>query len=358
MNLADYIESNKQRLIERWRRYAIERLSLKLENSELVNHLPLFIDELVALLRSPPSGRPSIESARQHGEHRMRRGVDIGSLTEEMVLMGETIIELAHDDGLEPSGDEVLLLMRMIARGTAVSIGAYAAMRDRQLAEQATQHFSFIAHEIRNPLNNAHLAAQLLATDGPGDREVHLTTLNRALSHLSDLVDNSLLQARIFGAPKLQAVACDARELIDAACEHVSLQALHKGIYVAVDAEPFDLDADRKLIVSALTNLLQNAVKFSCDAGRVVIRARAIDERAVFEVEDECGGIAEDQLPRLFKPFVQLGADDSGFGLGLAIVKQAAESHGGNVRVVNMPSKGCRFVMEMPRRRQAPSAPC
>jgi signal transduction histidine kinase len=355
MNLADYIESNKDRLIERWKHYAVERLSLKLEESELLNDLPTFIDDMVQVFRSPPDDRPAIDSARQHGQHRMRSGIDTGGLTEEMVLMSETIIELAHEDGKQPSGNEVLLLMRMIARGAATSVAAYAAMRDDQLAKQAARHFSFVAHEIRNPLYNARLAADLLAQDS-AESEVHLQALDAALNQLTDLVDNSLLQARFVGEHDLQLQRLEVRQLIDAACRDVALQARRRGIDVAVEATPFDLDGDRRLLVSALTNLLKNAVHFSCDSGHVVVRARPVDERVLFEVEDQCGGIAEEKLQRLFQPYVQLGDDSSGFGLGLAIVKQAAESHGGAVRVVNRAGEGCCFVLDLPHRQSQPDA--
>jgi signal transduction histidine kinase len=178
---------------------------------------------------------------------------------------------------------------------------------------------------------------------------MHMQTLNDALSQLTDLVDNSLLQARLYADSTLQVQPLEAAELIDAACRNVTLQARQKNVYIAVEAAPHEMSADRKLVVSALTNLLQNVVKFTRDSGRVVVRATAADERIRFEVEDECGGLAEDQPQRLFKSFVQVGTDSSGFGLGLVIVKQAAESHGGNVRVVNRPGKGCCFVMDLPR---------
>lgn len=98
---------------------------------------------------------------------------------------------------------------------------------------------------------------------------------------------------------------------------------------------------------------MRNAVKFTRDGGRIVVRAKRLDERAVFDVEDECGGMPEDLPQRLFQPFMQAGSDRSGHGLGLMIVKQAVEAHGGAVRVANHSGEGCCFSIEMPCR-QAP----
>jgi len=102
--------------------------------------------------------------------------------------------------------------------------------------------------------------------------------------------------------------------------------------------------------LSAITNLVRNAIKFSVEGGRVDFRARALEDRVLFEVEDSCRGMPEELPPKLFQPFVQQNADRSGFGLGLLIVKRAIEAHHGSVRVVNRPNEGCTFVLDVPLR--------
>ncbi|HEX9102683.1 MAG TPA: HAMP domain-containing sensor histidine kinase, partial [Polyangia bacterium] len=68
----------------------------------------------------------------------------------------------------------------------------------------------------------------------------------------------------------------------------------------------------------------------------------------VIEVQDQCGGLPPGKTEELFSPFVQKGADRSGFGLGLAIARQAAESHHGTVKVANLPGVGCVFTIDLP----------
>ncbi|HLT39346.1 MAG TPA: sensor histidine kinase [Enhygromyxa sp.] len=350
MRLADYIETNKDRLIERWKQLAIERLSLDLSESELVDDLPEFLDDLAFADRDPEQGWPELDSARRHGRHRMRLGVDLGSLSVEVALVAEVLLMLAHEDGQEVACDQARRLSRIIGQATAASVHEYVALRDKQLASQAAQHFSFIAHEIRNPLHNAKLAAMMLTIGDQAARQRNLERLDRALAQLSDLVDNSLIQARLYGEPSVELARLDAVELARTACEDVIAHVEARGMTLTIEAQSFELEADRKLLISALTNLLKNAVKFSCDGGSVTLRARQIDQRAVFEVEDQCGGLPEELPARLFQPFVQVSEDKSGFGLGLAIVKQAVDAHHGAVRVANRPGQGCTFVIDLPLR--------
>jgi signal transduction histidine kinase len=348
MRLADFVLVNKERVIDRWKRLAVERLSLKLDNAQLVNDLPDFIEDVVRALETPASQWSFIENASSHGRQRMQSGIDMGGLTEEMSLVGEAIIDVCMQAGRAFSPDELRLLTRVVGRGAAASINAYVAERDRQLTDQAAQYFSFVAHEIRNPLQNATLATSLLAAERQNGSPA-MEQLRRSLDQLRDLVDNSLVRARFYGEPRLDLQLLDAAAVCDGPVVDVTAYAEHKGIDLRLEVQSFALRVDGKLITSALTNLLKNALKFSAAGGKVILRTRASGDHALFEVEDSCGGIDEEVLPRLFQPFVQGASDRTGFGLGLVIVKQAAEAHGGTVRIANRSGTGCCFIIDLPR---------
>jgi hypothetical protein len=104
---------------------------------------------------------------------------------------------------------------------------------------------------------------------------------------------------------------------------------------------------DHQLMVSALVNLVQNAIKYSPQGADVRVRCSAAEGGVTFEVEDACGGIPEDKIDELFSPFVR-GTEGRGLGLGLAITRQAVEAHGGQIRVQNLPGKGCVFIVKIP----------
>jgi signal transduction histidine kinase len=346
--LADFISANKEQVIKRWEVAAKERLSLTLDTSELINDLPLFLDDLVEALRSAAGKWPEMSGARKHGRRRMRRGIDVGALSEEMTLVGEIILDLINEGEMSVPAEEVRELFHVMGRGVAASVRAYAALRDREIVEQATQHYSFIAHEIRGPLQTARLTVAMLAKEQEPGRQKYFGRLDKVIAQASQLIDDFIVHARLSSNPRVSARPVAILELVDAICAEIEEQAQARNIAIVQSVEILQVEADQKLLLSAVTNLMRNAIKFSPEGSQVTLRARALEDRILFEVEDACGGMPDDLPPKLFQPFVQENADRSGFGLGLLIVKQAVEAHHGSVRVVNRPNEGCTFVLDLP----------
>jgi hypothetical protein len=108
------------------------------------------------------------------------------------------------------------------------------------------------------------------------------------------------------------------------------------------------LDADPRLLRSAVSNLFQNALKFSHEGSTVSVTAARADGRITIEVIDACGGLPPGRAAELFNPLVQRNENRSGFGFGLAIALQAAEAHNGTIRVRDMPGQGCAFIIDLP----------
>jgi signal transduction histidine kinase len=109
------------------------------------------------------------------------------------------------------------------------------------------------------------------------------------------------------------------------------------------------IDADRQLLTTAVTNLLQNAIKFTREHGSVRLRPHATADRVLIDVEDECGGLPPGQVEALFGPFEQRGVDRTGLGLGLAICRTGVQLNGGEIRVRDLPGTGCIFTVDLPR---------
>jgi len=174
------------------------------------------------------------------------------------------------------------------------------------------------------------------------------TVLGRSLMSLRGLIDSTISEVRL-AAPVKARERTVLRDFLTDVIASASLLAEHHGATLAM--EPVDsalaIDADPELLASALMNLLQNAFKFSRPSGHVVVRARAADLRVTIEVEDECGGIIEND--NIFRAFSDRHAKDrSGLGLGLSIARHAVQAHGGDIQVRNLPGKGCVFGVDLP----------
>ena len=128
-----------------------------------------------------------------------------------------------------------------------------------------------------------------------------------------------------------------------------SVEASAKSIEVRIDVAPeLEVFVDRHLILSALSNLVQNAIKFTQPGGIIWISCKAIGGRVLLEVEDQCGGLPPGKTNELFQPFSQMGTDKSGLGLGLTISRRAVELNKGTLSVRNVPHIGCVFSIDLP----------
>ena len=140
-------------------------------------------------------------------------------------------------------------------------------------------------------------------------------------------------------------------EFIDELVPSAKIEAQSRGVTLAV--MPIDnratIEADRQVLAAVLSNLLQNAFKFTRPGTTVMLRVGASAERVLIEVQDECGGLVGGNTNELFRPFEQRGADRTGLGLGLAFSRWGAEANNGRLYARNLPDKGCVFTIDLPR---------
>jgi signal transduction histidine kinase len=115
------------------------------------------------------------------------------------------------------------------------------------------------------------------------------------------------------------------------------------------------VEADRQVLAAMIANLLQNAFKFSPKGSMVRLQAVCSASRVLIEVEDQCGGLPPGKTESLLRPFSQQGSDRTGLGLGLSICLKAAQAISGELRIRDLPGKGCVFTIDLPRRH--PRAP-
>ncbi|MNS53405.1 Non-motile and phage-resistance protein [compost metagenome] len=174
---------------------------------------------------------------------------------------------------------------------------------------------------------------------------------DRMLALVDDLLDFARIRAGSFSlAPELASIDV----LVEDTCATMRPLAEGKGLAIRVETERGLLaTVDVQRITQVVTNLLSNAIKFTERGGTVTVRCRAEGDRVHCEVTDTGCGIAEADIPRLFRRFQQLDMSTTrqagGAGLGLSIVKALVEAHAGTVGVRSRPGEGSTFSVSLPR---------
>ena|GEM_PF-928891 len=242
-------------------------------------------------------------------------------------------------------------------------IGSIIDITERKLAEQELENadrrkdefLALLAHELRNPLAPLTTATELLGRLPSDDKLDELRRMiERQLNHLTRLVDDLLDTSRITtGRIVLRPRRVDLREIVRHSLE--TSRSLIESRGHEVDCvepdEPVFVDADAVRLAQVVTNLLNNAAKFTPPGGRIELSIEPQDAEAVIAVRDSGVGIAPESLPHLFdrRKRVDAPREDAGLGLGLSLVKRLVELHGGTVRALSEgPSCGATFVIRLP----------
>jgi len=355
--LADFIEAEREHISQRWADQLFATTApASLDREDVIDSLREFLDEIATGLRREAGlhqhSHATLPSAiaKGHGKQRFGMGYEIAAMIREYGTLRDVLFQVIEEGGLSPNVREMRVLSKYITSAIADAATQHALERDEEIRKQTARHISFLAHELRNPLASARLALSLLERKGLLPRDRSVEAIGRSLQRVNDLIDTALMEIRLRAMPEPQWEPVALAELFRELTEESAVDLDIKGLQVKIESPAgLSLKADRKLLHSALSNLLRNAVKFSREGGTIFLRARDGGTRRVaMDVEDECGGLPEGRLQSLFDPFVQVGKDRSGFGLGLAIARQAAEAHGGELRVHDLPGKGCVFVLDIP----------
>jgi signal transduction histidine kinase len=353
------LKENRSRLISRWEeRTKSLVVDASLPRAELLDHIPAFVDEITgALYPEAMPLPPSSAHADEHGGQRLRLGFDVAEVIREYGLLHECILEIAGEAGLEINARDHAIVARWLNVGIAGAVAQYVKERDLELQRKNSEHLGFIAHELRNPVALARLAFdRLRKTELAESRTADM--LDRGLRRTADMIDGVLSHASLkMGIePRLAPVVLLTflQELVAEAATEARAKSIH-----IITSCPDDLtvQADLRLLRSAVTNLLHNAMKFSHDQSTVTVTAGWSEGRITIEVADGCGGLAPGKADELFAPLVQRNDNRTGFGLGLGIALQAAEAHNGTIRVKDMPGTGCAFIIDLPSTSRTTSAP-
>jgi len=219
-----------------------------------------------------------------------------------------------------------------------------------------TEFIAVLAHELRNPLapilNAAALLGRLPARELPSVQAV----IERQVAHLSRLVGDLLDVSRVAtGKLRLDIEWLDLSDTIEQAVHacRPAMDTRRQHLRVGLPSHALRLRGDPLRLAQVVSNLLDNASKYTPVGGRITLSAVVVDAAIVMTVSDTGIGIAPVALPRVFEPFVQdehaIRFNSAGLGIGLALVRELVEAHGGSVVARSAGTGlGSQFVVTLP----------
>jgi heavy metal sensor kinase len=222
---------------------------------------------------------------------------------------------------------------------------------------QNTQRFtSDASHELRTPLTimRGELEALLLGGKLAPDLRDTMGSLLEEVERLVRIVEGLFALTRLdTGEAQTERVRLDLAKLAETTADQMCLLAEVKDIeLVRETSEPVEIEGDRARLKQVIVNLLDNAIKYTPEKGRVSLAVRSENSSALLEVSDTGPGVSDVALPHLFERFYRAdevrSRDIGGAGLGLSIVQSICTAHGGTVKAANTPPIGCRFTIELP----------
>ena len=363
--LEDFLSTHREALIARCRSKAAVRRAAPTEH-ELWYGIPSFLDQLIDTLRleqaSGSSGADTQNAsasdightATRHGAELLRSGFTVAQVVHDYGDLCQAITEMATEQNLAVSAAEFHTLNRCLDDAIAEAVTEFGRQRDVFTSDEFTrtsnQRLGFLAHELRNLISTAILAVGAIKKGSVGLGGATGAVLDRSLTGLRDLVDQALIEVRL-NAGLARRERIDLAEFLAEAQQVTTLEAAVRDLefVVAPIAQGLAVTGDRQILAAAVANILQNAVKFTRPHGRVSLSIRAVADRIVIDVQDECGGLPEGKAEEIFRPFEQLGDERSGVGLGLPLSRRGVEAHGGKLYAQNRPGTGCVFTIDLPR---------
>ncbi len=270
-------------------------------------------------------------------------------------LKNTNLDQLARDSFLHSAGATLLVLLFLLG---GITLAIRVTDREARLAQAKSTFVSNVSHELKTPLSLISLFSEILEL-GRVKNEEKRTEYYRIIRHesrrLNKTIDNILDFSRIeAGRKKYELVHGDMAEVIDSVLSTHRYQIMNYGFDVQTDIQR-DLPPvliDREAMTQALSNLLDNAIKYSGKVKQLSIAAKTLGSDLSIEIADHGIGIPRGEQAKIFEKFYRVGNglvhDVKGSGLGLSLVKHIIEAHNGTISVESDVGKGSRFTILLP----------
>jgi signal transduction histidine kinase len=345
--------------------------------------VPFLADEAAVVLLDRASGEGKVLLARREGEqtlvHKLARPQELppplasavadfaskppGDQTLALPLQarGRTfgmLVLTRADSGRQFSPEDRAMAQDLAGRAAIALENARLYYDVRQADRQKNEFLSMLAHELRNPLAPICNAVHVLRLCGFDQPELRWArdVIDRQVKHMTRLVDDLLDLSRITrGKIRLQLEPVEVASIVAQAVEasRPVIEARHHHLDVALAPAPLWVNGDPARLSQVLTNLLNNAAKYTEEGGKIALSVSQESKQIALRVRDNGIGIPRDMIGAVFDLFTQvdraLDRSQGGLGIGLTLVRRLVEMHGGSVAAHSEgPGRGSEFVVRLP----------
>ncbi len=268
------------------------------------------------------------------------------------------IVQLAGGPYGDFTAEDRAVLMQLAAIASTGLENARLVASLREADHRKDEFLATLAHELRNPLAPIRNGLEILRRSGQltGPAARARDMMERQLVHMVRLVDDLLDVSRISrGKVDLRLARITLQAVLDNALEssRPAIEGSGHSLVLHLATEPVWIEGDLTRLAQVVSNLLNNAAKYTPAGGRIELSAQVEGTHAVIRVTDNGTGICADMLPRVFDLFAQvdrtLERSQGGLGIGLSLVKKLVELHGGDIRAESAGlSQGSRFTVRLP----------
>jgi signal transduction histidine kinase len=373
--IADYLEDHKEEILDRWREAAeaesaqAERLA-KMDDGELLDHLPALTDALIGVLRGEQKSLVE-DDARRHGHQRRLDGYNVVDVLWELTIFRRVFLAVLNEaseampDWIPVDGSTTILDLLDLCAKASIDQHVKETEHDRDAAasravtlESQRQRFlGTLSHELRNQIQPILLGLQRLKDSDPSAHQLRaIEMIERQTRHQSFLVEDLLdLSRKEIGKIELRRSRVDLRDCVRHAAETNQADVDRKSLDVRFElpAEPIYALVDRERLCQVANNLMSNAVKFTPKGGTIVWRLFQESGRQVMSIRDNGGGIKAGDLQHIFDIFFQgevsASVQHGGLGIGLPVVKNLVELHAATIEVhSDGEGAGAEFIVRIP----------
>ena len=350
-----------------------QRSEINAERAAFQYGIPVFLAQVIATLEmentspaadgsaiSGPAGGPSSQSdmgelATRHGHEMSTHGYTIEQVVHDYGDLCQAITDLASELNQPVTVDEFRTLNRCLDNAIADAVNEFSQARrviqDDKVEQMMDQRMGVLVHELRIHNNAARHAFRVIKSGQVGLSGATGYVLERSLDGMERLINRSFAEVRLAAGLPANHELVEISAFMADVKSAMAFEALSRkcNFTVSVVGLGLAVQVDRHLLFSAVSNLLQNAFKFTHHGTRVTMTAYAEGDKILIDIQDHCGGLGAGSKEDLFLPFRKIGSDTSGVGLGLAISRRSVEANRGVLSVRDIPGSGCVFTITLPK---------